>query len=189
MNMVVTGKTQNDIGQKFFSIEFHTRFFPSLLWSRLRPIKRVGTSFVPIEIYIVFAFCFVLAVAGIPNAITHHSIIGGVVGGTGVVGVLSLFISSICSRTGSPSYDGFFIGVFFFSVVLGLTAGIFTGTLEHSFCFGLLRSAAGLVAGYVLGIFAGLWLQYLGSLAVMLDMLAGLAIIGMIVVDLVLLFG
>jgi hypothetical protein len=189
MNTEKSGIMKKDIGQRFFSIAFHTRFFPSLLWSRLRPLEREGTSFVPIENYIAFVFCFVLAVAGIPNAINHHSIIGWVFGGTGLVGVLTLFISSICSRKGSPSYDGFLTGVFFFTVILGLTAGIFTGTLEHSFCLGLLGSAAGLVLGYVLGIFAGLWFQYLGSLAVLLDMLAGLAIIGMIVVDLVLLFG
>ena len=37
--------------------------------------------------------------------------------------------------------------------------------------------------------FAGLWFQCLGLLAVVLNFLAGVAVIGMIVLDLVLLFG
>ena len=49
--------------------------------------------------------------------------------------------------------------------------------------------AAGLVAGYVLGILAGLGLQYLGWIAEWLDSLALPACVGMIVVDLVLLSG
>jgi hypothetical protein len=68
-------------------------------------------------------------------------------------------------------------------------AGIFAGTLEHSFYIGLMGSAAGLVLGYVLGLFAGVWFQYLGLLAVLLNLLASVAIIGMIILDLVLLLG
>jgi hypothetical protein len=37
----------------------------------------------------------------------------------------------------------------------------------------------GLLGGYVLGIFAGVWLQYLGWMAVIVSMLAGLAAIVM----------
>jgi hypothetical protein len=180
---------KKEIRPGFFSIEFHTRFFPVLLWRRLRPRKRDGVSFVATESYIAFAICLVLAMAGIPRAVTHRSFIGWVVGGAGLLGVLALFISSICSRREPPSYDGFLRGIFFFLVTLGITAGLFTGALEHSLCLGLLGSAAGLVLGYVLGIFAGLWFQYLGPLAVVLDMLAGLGIVGLMVVDLVLLLG
>lgn len=189
MNTEQRGMMKKDISQRFFSLEFHTRFFPALLWRRLRFRERAATSFVSTESYIALVFCFILAVTGIPSAITRHSIIGWVVGGSGLAGILALFTISICSRRGPLSYDGFLIGILFFLVTLGLTAGIFNGTLEHSFFIGLLGSVAGLVLGYVLGIFAGLWFQYLGSLAVLLDLLAGLAIIGMIVVDLVLLLG
>ncbi|MRR54150.1 MAG: hypothetical protein EG824_03375 [Deltaproteobacteria bacterium] len=174
---------------KFFSSEFHTRVFPALLWNRLRRKESGGTTFVPFEWYIVIAFCLVLAAIGIPYAINHHSIIAWVAGGIGVAGILVLTISSICSRQGSPSYEEFLWGVFFFLVMLGLTAGIFAGTLEHSFVLGLAGSVAGLLLGYVLGIFAGLWFQYLGLLALLLNVLAIPALIGLIVVDLVLLLG
>jgi hypothetical protein len=187
--MAESGKTMMAPGCRIFSVEFHTRFFPELLWSRLRPKERQGTSFVPFESYIAVAFCLVLAGVGIPSAITHHSVLGWIAAGAGLVGLLILSVASIWSRKWSPSYDGFLFGVFFFLVVLGVTAGIFAGTLEHSFSLGLMGGAAGLVLGYVVGIFAGFWFQCLGLLAVVLNFLAGVAVIGMIVLDLVLLFG
>ncbi|MHC1696891.1 MAG: hypothetical protein AB9919_02255 [Geobacteraceae bacterium] len=187
--MVKNGLAKKNTEQKFFSIIFHTRFFPTLLWGRLRHKERGGTTFVPFEWYIVITFCLVLAAIGIPYAINHHSVIAWLAGGVGVAGILVLTVSSICSRQGSPSYEEFLWGVFFFLVVLGVTAGIFAGTLEHSFVLGLVGSVAGLLLGYVLGIFAGLWFQYLGLLALLLNVLAIPAIIGLIVVDLVLVLG
>jgi hypothetical protein len=188
MNAVESGQTK-DVAPRFCSIAFHTRYFPALLWSRLRPRKRTGTTFVPTEFYIAFMICVVLVVVGLPGAINKHFIIGWVVSCTGFVGMLALFVSSIWSRKRAPDYAGFLFGVFFSFVMLGLSAGIFAGALEHSLGLGLLGSLAGLVLGYVVGICAGLWFQYLGWIAVWLDILAGLAIIGMIVVDLMLLFG
>lgn len=188
--MIIKGKGQvKNMEQKFFSSEFHTRFFPALLWRRLRHKESDGTTFVPFEWYIVITFCLVLAAIGIPYAIDHHSVIAWVAGGIGVAGVLVLTISSICSRQRPPSYEEFLCGIFFFLVMLGLTAGIFAGALEHSFVLGLAGSVAGLLLGYVFGIFAGLWFQYLGLLALLLNLLAIPAIIGLLVVDLVLVLG
>jgi hypothetical protein len=174
---------------RFFSLKFHTHFFPVLLWRRLRHKERSGTTFVPLENYLVIAICVVLTAIGLPHALNHHSIIAWLSVGIGVAGIVTLAIASICSRNESPSYVDFLFGIFYFLVILGITAGIFAGSLEHSFSLGLLASAAGLVLGYVLGIFAGLWLQYLGLLAVVLNVLAFPAIIGLVVLDLVLLLG
>lgn len=173
----------------FFSIGFHTHFFPLLLWRRLRHKERSGTTFVPLESYLVVAACVVLTAIGMPHALNHHSIIAWLSVGIGVAGILTLTVAGICSRHESPSYDDFLTGIFFFLVMLGITAGIFAGALQHSLSLGLLGSVAGLVLGYLLGIFAGLWFQYLGLLAVVLNMLAFPGIIGLVVVDLVLLFG
>jgi len=100
-----------------------------------------------------------------------------------------LLINSILSRKDPPNYENFLIGVFFFFMILGLTAGIFTGSLHHLLMLGLLAGTVGLIAGYLLGILAGLWFQYLGWVATLLNILAGLAVLGMFVVDIVLLFG
>ena len=79
------------------------------------------------------------------------------------------------------------MGFFFFFAVFGLSAGIFIGAIEHyPFFQCLLAGAAGLLAGYVMGILAGFRLQYTGWPAAVLDPLAGLMVFGMLVVDLML---
>jgi len=176
---------------KFLSIEFHTRFFPALLWSRLkREEKGVQMGFSPtVELTIAFAVCAVLTLAGLPAAISRKSAIGWVSGGVGAVGILALVIHSISSHREPPSYDRFLVGVFFFFAVFGISAGIFAGALHHSPGIGLFLGAVGLMAGYLLGILAGLWLQYLGWLASIVSGLAGFAAFGIFFVDLVLLAG
>ncbi len=174
----------------FLSLKFHLRFFPHVLWNRLRPGKRAVSGFPSFEPYLALVICLTLLVIGIPKALIQRSLIGWVMAGLGAAGFLALLIQSISSWRGErPSYDRFLIGFFFFFIVLGLTAGVFVGALHHLPVLGLLVGAAGLLAGYLLGIFAGLWFQYLGWITVLLDILAGLAIVGMIVVDLVLLIG
>ncbi|MGA3118385.1 MAG: hypothetical protein ABSF90_28660 [Syntrophobacteraceae bacterium] len=175
---------------RFFSIEFHTRFFPALLWGRLHRREREGTGFPStIEFNIVLAVCVILVVFGIPAAVSGQSVIGWASGALGSTGIVVLSVKSIASRTEPPSYDQFLAGVFFFFVALGISAGIFAGALYHSFMVSLCLGTAGLASGYASGILAGLWLQYLGRLASTVDGLAGLAALGVFFVDIVLLAG
>ena len=76
-----------------------------------------------------------------------------------------------------PTYDDFLMGIFLFFVSLGFFIGIPVGMSRHSFWLGLLASLGGLVGGYILGILSGLWMQRLGWLAVILNMLAALGAI------------
>lgn len=157
----------------------------------MRPRERMGTVFTStFEYHITFVVCIILLLWGIPVAVSSGSIIGWIVGGIGAAGTIALVIHSILSRRGEPvSYDDFLVGVFFFFVALGLTVGIFAGSLNHSLMIGLLVGTAGLIAGYLLGILAGLWFQYLGWLATIVNALAIVAILGMFFVDLALLSG
>lgn len=183
---------KTDTPPKILSIEFHTRFSPAFLWDRLRPKQRTGSTFSStLELYIVLAVCIVLIAIGAPSALSDGSIAGWIASGIGAAGVLVMIVNSIASSWGeSPSYADFLVGFFFFFVTAGLTAGIFISTLEHyPFFQSLLTSAAGLIVGYALGILAGFGMQYIGWLAVILDSLAGLAVFGMLVLDLVLLSG
>jgi hypothetical protein len=124
------------------------------------------------------AFCLILVIIGAPKAITQKSTVGWILFGIGLLGLVFLFVQSIASQWRErPSYDGFLVGFFFLFITLGLTSGIYAGTLRHSFALGLLAGSAGLLAGYLLGIFAGLQFQRLGWMAVLLNILAGLAII------------
>ena len=181
----------DDTHPKFLSFEFHTRFFPALLWRGMRPRERGGTSFTSTGVLpILLVFCLILLLSGIPYALAHKSITGWVLGGIGVAGMVFLFINSITSGINNqPTYVGFLKGIFFFFVTLGISAGVFVGALSHSLPLGLLVGAGGFIGGYLLGILAGLWFQYLGWVAALLNMLAGLAVLGMFVVDIVLLFG
>ncbi len=166
---------------RFLSIEFHTRFFPRLLRDRLRRKKREGrgTTFTStMEMIVTFAVCLILAVIGIPLAWTQGSVVGWILSIAGVGGIVGLVILSVGGQWGDrPTYDNFLTGVFLFFVSLGVFIGIPIGMDRHSFWFGVSASLAGLLGGYVLGIFAGYRLQHLGWVAVILNMLAAFAAI------------
>ncbi|MGA3115735.1 MAG: hypothetical protein ABSF90_15035 [Syntrophobacteraceae bacterium] len=179
-----------DIAPGFLSIEFHTRFFPVLLRNRIRRNERIGTGFSSVlELKVLFVVCFFLITVGLHYAMVRKLPIGWAPGGLGAAGMLFLLIHSICSRGTQPSYDRFLTGVFFFFVALGLSGGIFAGTLYHSLAVGVATGAAGLLVGYSLGILTGLFLQYFGWLAPMVSGIAGLAAFGLFFADLVLMAG
>ena len=133
--------------------------------------------------------CIMLVVTGCLYAASHKTIIGWVLAGVGAAGILALLAFTVYShRKEPPTYESFLAASFFFFVILGVTVGIFVGALEHSRWLELLGGCAGLLAGYILGLFAGVWFQYLGWLAAVLNMFAVPAIIGVLMVGLVLLF-
>ncbi|MBM4272404.1 MAG: hypothetical protein FJ139_09680 [Deltaproteobacteria bacterium] len=78
--------------------------------------------------------------------------------------------------------------IFLFFVFIGITTGLAIATGYH-FGYGLKVAAgvAGLFSGYVTGIYAGLWVQYLGWMAALLDIIALAAIAGMIILDIIML--
>jgi len=141
------------------------------------------------EKYFLFILCLIFIVLGIPGAVLRHSVIGWIAAATGSAGIIALIINSILSRENKPDYEQFLRGVFFFFVFLGLSAGIFAGSLNHSLLQGIVIGAAGIIAGYFIGIAAGLWFQYLGWLAALVNGMAMFAVIGMFCVDLVILAG
>ncbi len=182
----------------FLSWAFHLKFFPSILWRLLWPKKtELGpplsghlVNHVPMEFTILTILSAGAALFGFMAVIGNNSILGWVFGITGIGGFMALLVSSIRFQAGTrPSYESFSIAFFCFFLTLGIAIGIFIGALEHSRSLGLICCFAGLLPGYVSGIFAGLWIQRLGWIAKFLEMLAGVAIIGMVVLALVLLFG
>ena len=180
-----------DTHPRLLSLEFHLSFFPKLLLRRTALETQRESGFnSTMEMYVLFAVCIILILIGIPSAVTKDSVIGWVIGCIGSAGIMALLINSIVWGIKSkPTYSAFLSGIFYFFPVLGLSAGVFTGTLDHSLIEGILMGGAGLIAGYLLGIIAGLWLQYLGWMANILNMLAFLAVFGMVFVDIVLIGG
>ncbi len=175
---------------RFLSLAFHTRFFPRVLLNRLRPRGRAGSRFYTFDHFVTLAVCLFLVVIATPKAGHHRSTIGWMLLGIGSLGLLALLIQSIASQCRQrPSYDSFLVGFFFLFITLGLTAGFYVGTRQSSLVQGLLAGAAGSFAGYLLGILAGLQFQRLGWLAALLNVLVGIGIIGLIIFDVLLLFG
>lgn len=138
-----------------------------------------ATSFTStMEMMIALALCLVLAGVGIPLALSKGSIIGWILSIIGVGGGAVLLISSVATQWGNrPTYSDFLMGIYFLFVSLGIFVGIPVGMDKHSPWLGVLTSLAGLLVGYVLGIFAGFRLQHLGWIAVPIDLLAGFAAI------------
>jgi len=174
------------------SLGFHTAFLPRLVRSRLAPGKprEGGTSFSSnMELTIALFVCMALLAVGIPSAVRANSVLGWILAVVGVAGILFILFSSVAAQRGSkPGFGEFRAWIFLALVVLGPSAALFWGSASH-LSRGVLAGtcAAGLLAGYAAGILAGYWSQWLGWVSGLLDGLAGLAIAGMVVADIVLL--
>lgn len=175
------------------SWSFHSRFFPSLLYSRFfpkeKPVESPFAGHAKMELSILLAVSLVAGISGYAAALGKGSVIGWIFALAGTGGVLFLFVHGIRSHAGiKPSFDDFRTGVFFFLLLLGFTAGLGTGhAYKTTYGVRLLCGLAGAVAGYILGILGGLWVQRLGWLSEVLNYLAGIALIGMVIVDIILL--
>jgi hypothetical protein len=178
---------------RFFSLDFHVKFFPALLWRLLHP-KKMGyestfAGHIRLELPVMMVVSIAFIIYGLAAAVGSGSILGWVCGFTGLGGSLYLLIISIRSTHGiRPSFEYFRVVIFLFFVVFGATVG-----LEAAFLYGLpydLKIVTGLIGfilGYFAGIVGGLWVQKLGWMASLLDVIAIAFIAGMIVLDIVIL--
>ncbi len=179
---------------KFLSFDFHLKFFPSLLWRRVRPSEEKYRSpfagHLPLEFTIVTFLSVGAAVWGFTAACEKGSISGWIFGILGSAVFVALLINSIVSSAGTPpTYESFRVEIFLFLVFLGVTAGLMLGRLgfSHSGWKLMLCGFAGLFPGYGAGILGGLWIQRLGWMSAFLDYLALVAIPGLVIVDIIML--
>lgn len=175
----------------FFSVEFHTRFFPALIRARMNPKNENQTVFVPhnyLQAGIALLLFTTLLIIGLASLTTMPLIGygGSIIGG---IGIITVFGYSIYIYRGiKPSYDTFLFGVFAVCVAFGITTGIFITAIgwHTPVLWRIAGGIAGLIAGYCAGIWGGLYMQKLGFVAFMLEGVAIPAIVGMVVVDMVL---
>lgn len=183
---------ETDESPDFWSREFHTRFFPSVLRRIIRPRKEAYESpfahHAMMELTILLAVSLLACIFGYAAAI-NGSLIGAFFAFLGTAGFVFLVVHSLRSREHArPSWQEFRIGVFFFVLFLCFTAGLAIGHSYHmAYGARLMGGFAGMAAGYFLGIACGLGVQYLGWLSEMLDLFAGIALAGVIIVDILLL--
>lgn len=180
------------IPPSILSWEFHAVFFPGLLRSRLSPKKNEpqGTSFNHnMGLTAMVAASMALVALGLPIALGPNAIIGWPLAILGFIGILFILVNSIAGQNGlKPNYGDFHIWIFFFLVFLGFSGGLFLASANHQprllvFATGVL----GILPGYAAGILAGLWAQLLGWVSGLLNGLAGIAIVGLVLVDLLML--
>ena len=161
---------------KFFTLEFHLKFFPEVLRRWFLRHRRKGQEYqspfsnhMPLEFTLAIVFCVALFVVGLPGFIANRSLIAGAISFLGAGGIIAMLISSIRTENknraeigGRYSFDYFVVGVFFFFVLLGASAGISIGFIQNSLGHMILYGLMGILAGYIAGIFAGIWINYLG---------------------------
>jgi hypothetical protein len=174
------------------SRDFHFGFLPRLLRSRLDPgkAKGGGTSFGSgPELTVALFVSLVLGALGAPMAAGGHPVAGWILCGAGLAGILFILLHSIRSQRGSrPSYDGFLAWIFLFFALGGPSAGWFWASVHHfPRAAGAGTAVLGFALGYAVGIAAGFWTQAIGWVSGLLNGLAGLAIVGILVVDVLLL--
>jgi hypothetical protein len=171
-----TAVTDDPVHPRFFSLRFHTVFFPSVLRDRVFRKKRQneGATFTStLEMMVCLAVCLILAIIGIPSAWTEKSVIGWVMTIIGLGGIVALLGASVGAQWGErPRYESFLAWVFFFFLALGLFVGIPVGMESHSAWLGVATSVGGLILGYIVGVLAGLRLQHLGWVATILNLIA-----------------
>lgn len=131
-----------------------------------------------------------LVALGLPAALAESSPRGWAPVGLGVAAILGVVTWSVRRHRGQAvSYENFLGGFFCCSVMAGLSGGIYLGTPSHSLGLRLASGVAGLFVGYFAGILAGLWGQRLGWVAVLVNVAAGLAAIGLGLLSVVWLLG
>jgi len=171
--------TDEAVPPNFLSLEYHTRFFPKLLWNGLQSKKKAKSTFVSsafLEGTIGITICLVLVALGGPSAVARGSIPGWIMTILGAGGIIFLVGTSVYFQGGArPSYDNFQIGIFSFFVMLGLASGVYAGISHHSLLIGTVVGTMGFIAGYGAGIFFGLWMQRLGWIVAVVNMVAGFA--------------
>jgi hypothetical protein len=184
---------ENSKSPRFFSLDFHIKFFPALLWRLLHPKnRRYESTFaghISLELPVMAIVSIILGIYGFSAVIGSGSVIGWVCGIAGLGGFSYLLTISIRSAMGvRPSFEYFRLIIFFFFVILGINIGLEIGTVYHlSYGFRIIAVLAGLVPGYVAGIGGGLRVQHLGWIASLLDILAITAIAVMVFFDILLL--
>lgn len=188
----------------FFTLNFHRNFFPRLLLNKWRemtappPPRSPFANHVPLELTLLPMACLFLLGMGLPGAL-KHSPLGIVLVFLGAAGLAALLFMAIRGAWDQPAvYDNFSASVFLFILALGISAGIFYGSLNKNALWDHLEGGSsltlraallGAALGYPLGIFAGLYNQKLGFLAFLPVLVSRLGMIGLIATDLVMIFG
>ncbi len=176
----------------FFSASFHRDFFLPLVFRSFSARQQAsGATFAhhaPLELPVLFVVAIAASAIGLPPWLGGGSIVWGIVGLAGAAGVVTLAATSIGTPPNRDDiWSGFMVPTFCVCVFLGLTVGLFVGAVVWKTTLAKVGfSAAGIACGYVMGIGAGLGMQWLGWMGRLMEVFAIPAIVGLAVLDIVL---
>ena len=171
----------------FFSIAFHTSFFPALLkrhlvalWRAWFPPKDTSpfSHHVMPETIIFPTLSLAVMVGGFGSAF-KGSTAGGIIGALGAAGLVTLLVLSIRAQQESDeavTFEDFEPLSFLLFLLLGINAGF----LFDSSVIGV---PVGIVAGYFTGMTVGRWLPCLGWMIISLRLLIALGLLMLLVFD------
>jgi hypothetical protein len=178
-----------------FSPAFHYRFLPHLLayCYRRNQARKGQREHVYIEIPIFIALCVFLLMLGLPSAVQSHAVAGIVLAALGGGGIVALIAWAVSVEYRSRKkegyrygYDVFLLSVFGFCVNLGLSTGLMIGGIGYENLWAcLLGGLAGLVTGYILGLYAGRWAHAFGFMTPWLVFLSSLGCVLLPIEDLI----
>lgn len=180
-----------DKSPNLLSMAFHRDFFlPFIITSLNR--RKAGTTthfadYFPFEYIVLFIIAMAGVMTGISSYLSNGSTVGGIVGLLASAGFAVLITFSVRSRTEkNVTWKRFMITTFMFFMLLGLTIGLFAGmAIWKSFIAKMILGTVGLAAGYLAGIMAGLYMQYLGWIGDLINLLLVPIMIGLIIVDII----
>lgn len=182
----------------FFSPSFHLSFLPRVIGFRIEQWRRRDRNarrHVLVEIPLLIFGCLILGALGLPAAV-KGSILGWACTLIGAGALLGLMTWSIVGEYRVRRQEGyrydyavFMPTVFFFCVVLGFSAGLMAdGIVHNSSDMSYLWAGAGLVLGYLAGIFAARWVHALGFMGEWFVYLAILGLVFLPLEDLLMLY-
>ncbi len=159
---------------RFWSAEFHLRFFPGLLLAQIKNHPDGRKRHIFFEIPVAFVFCAILIAIGMPSALERHSIFGWLMTALGAGGTSALFVYCLRATAGTPlSYLEFEPWIFLFLTAVGVFGGWLASDALGSIWYAKGVVFLGLGLGYLSGIGAGLGIQRLGPLRAFVAMAAG----------------
>lgn len=189
-------QTENDSDDRpldLFSIPFHRDFFLPFIINSINARKSNTSThfadFFPYEYVVLFMITMTGVVTGIYAYLSEGSVFGGITGLLASAGFAALMVFSIRSRSDREIlWKRFMITTFMFFMLAGLSLGLYTGMLVfNSFLSKFIFGIAGMIAGYFVGIPAGLYMQSFGWTGQLINIIMIPVMIGLCIIDIVVL--
>ena len=139
----------------------------------------------PFEYTILSGAAMIFMAVGFFNYQTMWGLFAGIAGGCVFFAMIVMSIRNRKETGHSLAWNGFRVCPFLFMLLFGITIGLVTteGILGTGIGMKVCGSVIGLIIGYLTGIYAGFWLQLLGWIRPIIEVVLVPIMIGLAVVS------